>query len=78
LTEFELNQPTPSSRSSSIINVSNIKTNEVNSPITTFENDTLTKSSSGSPHAPIHNNKKISGHYDQVKHGRDKQLLHQV
>ena len=45
---------------------------------TAFEKKISMGASSTSPLTPVHNGRKISGHYDQIKHGRDKQLLHQV
>ena len=80
LTEFELNQPSVSSRSSSIINVSNSKTKtmEENSDAA-FKSKTLIEPSSPSSLTPINHAKKVSGHYEQMKHGKEKQqLLHQV
>ena len=79
LTEFELNQPMPSSRSSSIINVSSAKTNTIDdNSENIYDNKPVIQSSAASPLTPIHNTKKLNGPSEPTKHGREKQLLHQV
>ena len=62
------------------MNVSNIKSNGLDDKTpATFENDRHIQTTSASPVNSVYSNKKSIGHYgDPMKHGRDKQLLHQV
>ena len=76
LTEFELNQPMQSSRSSSIINVSaNTREDMFESG---FENTSLMHPSSTGQMTAMQTSKKVNGPHDDKRYGRDKQLLQQA